>query len=91
MIAGYPVRSTISSRFVPRLRKTAARHLQARFVHRLLEEHAIFGNLDRLAFRANHLDAKLFEHAGIVERDREVQGSLSADCRQQARRAVPCE
>ena len=39
--------------------------------------------LDRLALRADHLHAALFEHAGIVERDREVQRRLAADGRQQ--------
>ena len=44
MIAGYPVLLDNLLRFVPRLCKTAARHLQAGFVHRLLEQHAVFGN-----------------------------------------------
>ena len=70
-------------RFGPRLGKAAARHLHAGFVHRLLEEHAIFGDLDRFALGADHFDAAFFEHAGIIERDREIQRGLAADCRQQ--------
>ena len=53
------------------------------FVHRLFEEQAVFGDFDRLALRADHLDAEFFKHARFVKRDREIQRRLPADGRQQ--------
>src|SRR4029079_6378803 len=70
-------------RFFPRLRKSAARHLETSLVHRLFKQETILGGFDRIAFRANHLDVVLAQHASIFERDREIERSLPADCRQQ--------
>ena len=69
--------------FGPRSGESSARHLQPGFVHRLLEEHAILGNLDRFALGPDHFHAAFFEHSRVIECDRKIQRSLSADRRQQ--------
>jgi hypothetical protein len=63
--------------FGPRLRKAAAWHQQAGFIHRLLEEQPVFRDFDSFAFGANHFDAAFFQHARVVQSDREVQSRLS--------------
>ncbi len=39
--------------------------------------------LDRLALRADHLDAALFQHSRVIERDRKIERRLATDSRQQ--------
>src|ERR1051325_3809583 len=63
-------------RLFPRLRETAARHLQSRLVHRLFEQQTILGDSDRVAIRADHLDIKLAQHARVFERNREIERGL---------------
>ncbi len=70
-------------RFRPRLGKTAGWHLHTGFVHRLLEQQAVFGNANRLALGANHFYATLFKHARIVECDCQIERGLTADSGQQ--------
>ena len=59
------------------------RHAQADLRHRDLEALAVLGGADRLDARADHLDAVRVEHAGFVQRDREVEPGLTAERRQQ--------
>ena len=47
-------------------------------VHRLAEELAVLGLLDRLALGADQLDAELRQHAHVVERERGVEAGLAA-------------
>src|SRR6185295_18611392 len=70
-------------RFRPRPGETAARHLHTRFVHRLLEQQAVFGDANRLALGANHFYATLFKNARIVERDCQVERGLTTNGWQQ--------
>ena len=51
----------------------------------VLEEQAIFGDLDRVAARADQLHAVLRENAAFGQLDGEVEARLAADGRQQAR------
>ena len=69
-------------------RETALRHVEADRPHRVLEELAVFGDLDRLDRRADQLDAVLLEDAGLGQVDREVERGLAADGRQQGVRAL---
>ena len=69
-------------RFVERLRDTTLRRREADLFHRVLEEQAVFGHLDRIDLRANQLDVVFLEDAALGERDGEVQGRLPTDGRQ---------
>ncbi len=60
-----------------------ARAFEADAVHRVAEELAVFRHLDRLALRADHLDAEFLQHAHIGERQRGVERGLAAHGRQQ--------
>ena len=51
-------------------------------LHRVAEQQAILGDLDRLDRRADQLDAVLLERAVLAERHREVERGLAADGRQ---------
>ena len=72
---------------VPRLRKTATRHLEAGFVHRLFEEQTILSDFNRVALCADHFDVVLAQHALLLERDCEIECGLTADSGQQRVRA----
>ena len=76
-------------RFLERLGDAAARHLDADLLHRVAEQEAIFGHLDRLDRRANQLDVVLLEDAALVQRDGQVERRLAADRRQHRVRPSP--
>ena len=59
------------------------RRLEADLAHRLLEEQAVFGLLDGLDLRADHLDAVLVENARLGKLDGKIQRRLTAHGRQQ--------
>ena len=59
------------------------RDVEADGGHRIFEEQAVFGLLDRAQLRADELHVVLLEHAAVGEFDREVQRRLSADRGQQ--------
>ncbi len=61
----------------------ALRHIEADRPHRVLEELAILGNLDRLDRGANQLDAEAVERAGGGQIDGQIEAGLPADGRQQ--------
>ena len=67
---------------VERLGDAALRHLDANLLHRVAEEQAILGHLDRVDLRANQLHAVLLQDAALVQRHREVERRLAADRRQ---------
>jgi len=75
-------------RFLHAVRERRARAGKADFFHRLLEFLAVLGLVDRLAFRADHLDAVLLEHAVAREIERAIQPRLPAHRRQQRVRAL---
>jgi len=54
----------------------------ADFFHRLAEQQAVFGLLDYLGLRTDHLDVVLLEDAGLVQVEGAVQCRLAAHCRQ---------
>ena len=60
----------------------------AKAVHGVTEEAAIFCHFNGFALGANHLDAEFFEHAHVGERKRCVQSSLTAHCGQERVRAL---
>ena len=82
MIAGKPTSSTMRQRLFERPGHAALRHLDADLAHRVAEEQAVFGDLDRVDRRANQLDVVLVENAALVQRDRQVERRLAADGRQ---------
>ena len=51
--------------------------------HRLAEQLAVLGLVDRLGARADHLDTELFQHARALERQRGVERRLAAHRRQE--------
>ena len=65
--------------FGPGCSESSTRHLQPGFVHRLLEEHAIFSDLNRFALRANHFHAAFIEHTGVGQGNGQIQRRLSTD------------
>ena len=79
MMAGKPVVLTMRGRLVDRSREAAGGRLDADLFHRVAEQQAIFAKLDGVDVRADQLDAVLVEHAGVVQRDGEIQRGLSAD------------
>ena len=66
----------------------AARDFEADVEHRLLEERAIFGQLDRRGGRADQLDAMPFQRAVFRQRHRQIERRLPAERRQQRVRAL---
>ena len=83
MIAGRPMSSSASSACDQRLDLVRARRLQADLRHRLAEQLAVLGLVDRVGGGADHLDVELVEHAHLVERQRGVERGLPAHGRQQ--------
>ena len=65
------------------------RRLEPDLRHRLAEELAVLGLVDRLGVRADHLDAELVEHAHLLERQRGVERRLAAHGRQEGVRDAP--
>ena len=59
------------------------RHVEADLLHRLLEQLAVLGLLDRRDLRADQLDAVGGEHAGLVQLERQVERRLPAQRRQE--------
>ena len=59
------------------------RRIEADLGHRLAEQRAILGLVDRLRGRADHLDIVLCKHAHLLEAERAVQRGLAAHGRQQ--------
>ena len=59
--------------------------------HRLLEQLAVLGHLDRAHARAEQLHAVPVEQARLVRRHREVQARLAAERGQDRRHLLPCE
>ena len=57
--------------------------MQADLGHCQLESLAVLGRADRFDVGPDHLDPVRFEHAFLVQRDREVEARLTADRRQQ--------
>ena len=82
MIAGKPVRPTISSASASVARQAAGRHVEADFLHRVAEQQPILAHLDGVDLRADQLDAVLGEDALLVQRHGEVQRCLPSDGRQ---------
>ena len=56
---------------------------QPQTLHDLAELLAIFGAMDDLSIRANHLDAMLLQDSLVKQRACAVERGLSAECRQQ--------
>ena len=69
--------------FVDRPRDPREQDLHADPLHGLLEEEAVLAELHRAYGRAERLDPVLFEDAGLVEGDREVESRLTADGREE--------
>jgi len=63
------------------------RHVEADGGHRVFEEQAVFGLLDRSKLRADELHVVLFKHAAIGQFNCEVQSGLSAHRRQERKYA----
>ena len=63
MIAGRPMSSSDRQRLAQRLDLMRARRLEADPGHRLAEQFAVLGLVDRFGGRADHLDVELVEHA----------------------------
>ena len=61
----------------------AAGQIEADILHRLLKPLAALGLIDHIGIRADHLDAKLFEHAVARQIHRHVEPRLPAERRQQ--------
>ena len=70
-------------RLLQAVRERGARAGEPDLLHRLLELLAVLGLVDRLALRADHLDAVLLEHAVAREVERAVERGLPAHRRQQ--------
>ena len=96
MIAGRPTCSSASmARATPAVEVQAAvgapgrgddggaRVLEADPLHRLAEQLAVLGHLDRLAAGADHLDAVPGEDAHLLEAQRGVEAGLAAHRRQE--------
>ena len=58
-------------------------HLEADLDHRLLEQLAVLGLVDRVGRGADHLDAVLLQDAVLVQGHGRVQAGLAAERRQQ--------
>ena len=66
-----------------RLDVMRARRVEADLGHRLAEEFAVLGLVDRLRRRADHLDVVILEHAHFLQAERAIQRRLPAHGRQQ--------
>ena len=75
-------------RFVDGVGDVAARHVDADFRHRFLEDEAVFAALDRVEIHADDPDAVFFQNAFLVQLDGEVQPRLPAEVRQKRVRAL---
>ena len=64
------------------------RHIDAQFVGHRLETPAVFGQLNRVDRRSDHLHSELFQCAGRVQFDCQVQGGLAAHRRQDCIRTL---
>ena len=60
-----------------------ARRRKADPGHRLAEQFAVLGLVDRLGGRADHLDVEFVQHAHFLQRERAVERRLAAHGRQQ--------
>ena len=67
------------------------RRIKPDLLHRLLELLTILGLVDRLFFRADHLDAILVEHAMLGEIKSAIQRGLPTHGRQQRVRTLDCD
>ena len=65
-----------------RLDLMRARRRQPDLGHRLAEQLAVFGLVDRVGGGADHLDAEFFQHAHAAQRQRGVERGLAAHGRQ---------
>ena len=65
-----------------RLDLVRARRLEADPGHRLAEQFAVFGLVDRVGGRADHLDVILLEHAHLAQAQRAIERRLAAHRRQ---------
>ena len=83
MISGMPNSSSTRSASAIDLRDRRARHLEPDFDHRILEQVAILGLLDRVELRADKFALEAIEHARLRQLDRQVKRGLPADRRQQ--------
>ena len=63
MMDGNPASSTSASASSSDAGQAAGRHLDADLLHRVAEQQAILGHLDRVDLRADQLDAVRLEHA----------------------------
>jgi hypothetical protein len=75
-------------RLLQRSRDRGPRHRQPDLDHRLTEQFAILGQLDRLARGADQLDAKAFQDTMVGQIEGTVQRRLSAHGRQQGIRPL---
>ena len=66
-----------------RTRNRGTRHLEPDFQHRVLEQLAILGLLDRLELGADQFALESIEHARLGQFDGQVERGLPADRRQQ--------
>ena len=76
MIAGRPMSSSASSACDQRLDLMRARRLEPDLPHRVAEQLAVFGLVDGVRGRADHLDVVLLEHAHLLS----DSAQLSAVC-----------
>ena len=60
-----------------------ARRRKADPGHRLAEQFAVLGLVDRLGGGADHLDVVVFEHAHLLQAERAIERGLAAHGRQQ--------
>jgi hypothetical protein len=75
-------------RLVDAVREPRARHREPDLLHRGLEPRAVLRRVDRVHVGADELDAVSLQHPGVVQRDREVEGGLAAERREQRVRAL---
>ena len=82
-IAGRPISRQRARRLGERGRDRARGTRSPGRVHRLAEQVAVLGAVDRLVVRADQLDAVALERAVLVQRLGEVERGLAAERRQQ--------
>ncbi len=91
MIAGNPISLERGQGLRQRLHLMRARRLEADLGHRLAEQFAVLGLVDRLGAGADHLDVVFFEHPHLAQRERAIERRLAAhgrEKREAARRRV---
>ncbi len=69
----------------------ALRHRQTGRRHRVTEREPVLRPPDRLEVGADQLDSEAVEHAGLGELDRQVEGRLAPECRQERLRPLPLD